>query len=130
MQSARVQLSLVPGLDEPEVGNASLQIMFGKCRDFLRIRGVEVSTPMFYRDAIERVGGYLGEFIVPLPRAIEPALGTIVAAWFEGPSGRTVKLRIGEVEVVVRSTGEATSFLRHVQQLSERPSTIDGECIV
>ena len=120
MQSARVQLSFVTGVAEPGIANASLQIMFGKCRDFLRIRGVEVSTPMFYRDAIERAVGYLGVFVIPLPQANEPALETIVTAWFEGPVGRTVKLRMGEAEVVARSAGEAALFLRHLQQLSEK----------
>ncbi len=85
---------------------------------------------MFYCDGLERVGGYLGEFIVPLPQAIDPTLETIVAAWFEGPSGRTVKLRIGEVEAVARSAIDAASFLRYVHRFSERPLTIDGEKIV
>ena len=96
MPSAHARLSLVRAADDAALGSAALQAMFTKCRAFLRLRGVEAAMPMFYDDE-ERRSGYLGEIIVPIHHAVDPAIQTIVDAWFEGPAERAVRLRVGEM---------------------------------
>jgi hypothetical protein len=120
---------LIPAPDDPRIGSAALQLVFAKCRAFLCLRGVEVSMPMFYDyDAEERWGGYIGEFVIPLHRAIEPAVETILDAWFEGRPDRTVSLRVGEMETEARVTKQAASFLRRAQQLREAHLAQDEGC--
>jgi hypothetical protein len=46
----------------------SLQRMLGNFRSFLRFRGIETLTPMFFNDE-ELLAGYAGEFVIPLDRA-------------------------------------------------------------
>jgi len=119
MSFAGVRISLLSAPDDPPVGNGALQSAFGKFRQFLRISAIPVSTPMFYRD-VETEGaaeGFAGEFIVPLPQTLRPSLSTIVSAWLEQRTGRTVQLRIGETCAVVRSSDEAESFLQRARQL-------------
>jgi hypothetical protein len=74
MPFARARVSLLPGPDDPPIVGGAYQSMFGKRQRFLRIRGVEASTPMFYDDDAES-GGYAGEFILPLGQAIRAPLG-------------------------------------------------------
>lgn len=119
MQSAQARLSLIPAYGDPAIGSVALQSVFGKCRAFLRLRGVAVATPMFSGEAEMAAGGYAGEFIVPLAQATEPPVETILEAWFEGRSGRAVRLTVGEMEAVARSTPEAEAFLRRARQLRE-----------
>jgi hypothetical protein len=119
MSFARVRLCLVPAPDDPPIASGALQAMFGKFRQFLRIRNVEVSTPMFYHDAEAAAGGYVGEFIVPLGEAIRPPVATVLSAWFEERPARAVRLSVGDGEAVVRSTEEAESFLRCAQQVRQ-----------
>lgn len=53
---------------DPWIGSPSLQRILGNFRSFLRLRGIETLTPMFFSDE-ELLAGYAGEFVVPLDRA-------------------------------------------------------------
>jgi hypothetical protein len=127
MPFACVRVSLIPAPDDPSIVSGALQAMFGKFRQFLRVRSVKVSTPMFYHDADAAAGGYVGEFILPLGDAIRPPLATVLSAWFAGRAGRAVGLNIGERQVEARSTEEAESFLRRAQQVRERAWASDED---
>ena len=112
----------VESVEQPcPIASGWYQVVFGKFRRFLLIRGVEASTPMFYHDVEAAAEGYIGEFIVPLGQAIRPPLATVLSAWFDGRSGRVVRLNIGERQVEARSTEEAKSFLRRAQRLLAKP---------
>jgi hypothetical protein len=118
MRFARARLFLVPAPDDPDIASPSLQFVFGKARSFLRLHGVETITPMFY-DIEAESEGYLGEFAIPLSRALEPGLRIIFMTWLDGRPGRKLRLRVGEAEAETRSTEEANAFLRRAQQLRE-----------
>ena len=124
MAFARARVSLIPAPDDPRIVTGALQSAFGRYRQFLRMSGVEVSTPMYYHGADE-AGGYLGEFIIPLAQATRPPLTTVVTAWLGGRAGRTVRLSIGEGQAEARSMAEAESFLRGAQQLLEAAETFN-----
>jgi len=121
MSFARARVSLLRAPDDLRTGSGALQSAYDKFRRFLRISGVEVSTPMFYQATDAAAGGYVGEFIIPLAHAIRPPLAMIVSAWLQERPGRSVRLSVGEGEVVTRSMEEVESFLRRAQQLREAP---------
>jgi len=127
MPFARARVLLLPAKDDFRIASDALQSAIGKFRRYLRICGVEVSTPMFYRATDAAAGGYVGEFIVPLPHAIRPPLAMIVSAWLQERAGRTVRLRVGEGEAVARSTEQAAIFLWRAHQLREAPSAFDED---
>ena len=108
---------MLPAPDDPRIDSGAPQSAFGKFRQFLRISGVPVSTPMFYQDDDPVAEGYIGEFIVPLAQALRPPLRLIISAWLEQRPGRIVQLRIGESYAVARSPDQAESFLRRARQL-------------
>ena len=121
MPFARACISLVPAAADPRIASSELQSTFDKLRQFLRVSGLNVSTPMFYDKADATAGGYIGDFIAPLPHATRPPLALMVAAWLQERPGRAVRLRIGESEAVAHSTEEVVNFLRRAQQLREAP---------
>ena len=121
MPFARARVVLLPAHDDSRIASDALQSAIGKFRQYLRICGVEVSTPMFYQATDAAAGGYVGEFIVPLGQAIRPPLATVLSAWFDGRPGRAVRLNVGERQGEVRSTEEAESFLRRAQRLLAKP---------
>jgi hypothetical protein len=121
MQSALVHLSLIPAPGEQRIASGPLQFEFGRFRNFLHVRGVRASTPMFYRDADGDAGGYVGEFVIPLVSAIEPPLETIFVAWLQARFGRRVNLRIGDDQVEARSVEEARTFLWSALKLRLAP---------
>jgi hypothetical protein len=125
MHSAPLRISLVRAPDDLAIGSTKLQLIFGKCRAFLHLRGVMVSTPMSYGEAEMAAGCYIGEFIVSLVQAIEPPVEIVLDAWFEGRSDRIVRLTVGDAEVVAQSTKEAVAFLRCARQLREAPYACD-----
>jgi hypothetical protein len=125
MSSARVYLCLIPARDDRAIGSVALQAVFGKCRAFLRLRGVAVSTPMFSGEAETAAGCYAGEFVIPLRWAAEAPVETVLDAWFEGRPGRVVRLRVGDLQAEAWSTQEAETFLRSAQQLRETPWVYD-----
>jgi hypothetical protein len=128
MSSARAHLFLIPARDDPPIGSAVLQSVFGKSRAFLRLHGVAVSTPVFSGEAEMAAGGYVGEFNMSLVQATESSVATVIAAWFEGRSGRTVRLRVGEAEAEARSVNEAETFLRRATQLRAAPWAYEERC--
>ena len=70
MPFALARVSLLPGgPDDPPIVVGEYQSMFGKFLRFLRIRGVDASTPMFYYEGSAEEGGYVGESILPLVQA-------------------------------------------------------------
>jgi hypothetical protein len=46
MPFARVRVAPLPGPDDVSIADDEYQSMFGAFRRFLRIRGIEASTPM------------------------------------------------------------------------------------
>lgn len=122
MPFALARVSLLPGPDDPAIVGGAYQSTFGKFRRFLRIRGVEASTPMFYHDDDTESGGYAGEFILPLGQAIRAPLATVLSAWLEARPERAVRLSVGEEEAEARSTEEAERFLWRAQHVRAKPS--------
>src|ERR1700677_418703 len=96
MPFARARVVLLPAHDDSRIASDALQSAIGKFRQYLRICGVEVSAPMFYQATDAAAGGYVGEFIVPLPHAIRPPLVMIVSEWLQERAGRPVRLGVGE----------------------------------
>ena len=127
MPIARARVSLIPAPDDPRITSGALQSTFGKFRQFLCVSGLNVSTPMFYDEADPAGGGYIGEFIVPLPHAIRPPLALVVSAWLQERPRRAVRLSVGESEAVAHSTPEAENFLKREQQLREAPGRADHD---
>jgi hypothetical protein len=127
MPFALARVVLLPAQDDSRIASDALQSAIAKFRQYLRICGVEVSTPMFYQATDAATEGYVGEFIVPLPHAIRPPLAIIVSEWLQERAGRTVRLRVGEGEAVARSTEQAQMFLWRAHQLREAPSASDEE---
>jgi hypothetical protein len=121
MQSALVHLSLIPAPSDLRVASGPLQFEFGRFRNFLHVRGVPASTPMFYRDADAAAGGYAGEFVIPLVSAIEPPLETMLVAWLQARPGRRVNLRICDDQFEARSVEEARAFLWSALKLRQAP---------
>jgi len=121
MPFAPARVSLIPAPGDPPIASGALQSTFDKFRHFLRVSGLNVSTPMFYDEADAAGGGYIGEFIVPLPHAIRPPLALVVSAWLQERPRRAVRLRVGEIEAVAHTTQEAENFLNREQQLREAP---------
>ena len=121
MPFARARVSLLPGPDDPPIVGGEYQSMFGKFRRFLRIRGVETSTPMFYHDGDAELGGYAGEFILPLRQASRAPVATVLSAWLEARPERAVRLSVGEEVAEVRSTEEAERFLWRARRVRAKP---------
>jgi hypothetical protein len=127
MQSALVHLSLIPAPADLRIASGPLQLQFSRFRNFLRVRGVPASTPMFYRDTDTDAGGYAGEFVIPLVSATEPPLETMLVAWLQARPGRRVNLRICDGQVEARSVEEARAFLWSALKLRQAPLALSED---
>jgi hypothetical protein len=96
--------------------------MLGNFRSFLRLRGIETLTPMFFNDE-ELLAGYAGEFVVPLDRA-GWTFSCFILAWLEGRAERSLSLRFGEPEAQVRSIPETEAFVWAAQRCLAAPGNV------
>jgi hypothetical protein len=71
------------------------------------------------------VGGYIGEFLIPLAQAI--GIGGIVVAWLNGRSGRRVELKFGDIEVKAQTPAEIEDLLKLVAKYGGQKPTVDED---
>lgn len=90
--------------DEQKQFGDAIQRDISAVIDALRADGVQVSATWFAMDAVDAGGGTTGALSLLGPLGIA-AIGAF-AGWLKGRSGRTVKLKVGDVEGEAHSVEE------------------------
>jgi hypothetical protein len=56
-------------------------------------------------------GRLVGEFVLPFAQVADPAIGVAVAAWFQGRSGRKLRLKVGNIKIEAETMQELEQLL-------------------
>ena len=114
--TARVEMSLVPALDDPDIAGVSLQTLFGKFHIYLRISGIPVTSQMFYDPEGDKPDGFVGAFASPLNQALNLNVTLLLVAWLEGRRNRAIALRVSDRHFAAQSADEIQALLGSCQQ--------------
>lgn len=108
LQEGEVSLELLPS--EEDVDGAQHGY-----HEFYTHAGVDIlavnSIGMLSADSLHILSG---TFVIQLVQAVVPAVGTAVAGWFAGRSGRKVRVKVGDIEIEARTCEEVTQLLQQV----------------
>jgi hypothetical protein len=117
-----IALTLVPGPLELTVCSAARQAELQRLHDQLRADGTRADAVTFRTADGD---GLTGEFVIPLAQVIGPALPDVAPSWLHGSAGRTLRMKIGDIEAGARTPEAVTQFLqqaRALQAIQTRPA--------
>jgi hypothetical protein len=97
-----LQISMIPSPEDPPWRSDDYQSELHTLGQTLRADGVEIQS----------VGCPPGEWRVKLGSALGSNLGTSVGSWLQARRGRTIHLKMGEIEAEIRTAEELTRVIR------------------
>ncbi|MFL9935410.1 hypothetical protein P0D88_41435 [Paraburkholderia sp. RL18-103-BIB-C] len=106
--------TLVPGPLDQTVFSPRCQTELQRFDDQLRAGGIRAETVTF-RTADG--AGLTGEFVIPPAQPVGAALPEVAASWLRGGAGRTLRLKVGDLEVEARTIEEVGQLLQRAQAL-------------
>ncbi len=77
----------------------------------LRAVDVDVSPSYYFIDTVYGGGGLSGEFFLPALGKIAAPVTAVLGVFFQARTGRKVRVRIGEIDVVVESVEDVKGLL-------------------
>ena len=93
-------------------------------RDSFQKEGISASAPFMTMDSPGAVGGYVGEFIIPITKIGVPAIAGIVGAWLHAKFGRKVRVEFyadGAIKSVEAQSPEQISSLIDMARREAQP---------
>ncbi|CAB3774135.1 hypothetical protein [Paraburkholderia humisilvae] len=72
--------------------------------------------------AMTRIDGdvaVIATYVLSVAQAVGPIIRPAFGAWLQGRAGRTLRLKVGEVEVEARTMDEIDELLRRAKALQE-----------
>ena len=110
-----LHISMIPSPEDPPWRSDSYQAELRNLGQRLKADGLEIYD----------AGCPPGEWKLKLGTALAPALGAPVGSWLEARRGRTVRLKIGEIEADVRTVEDLARVIKiakSYQEVSESES--------
>lgn len=108
---------LVPGSEEL-LRDTDYQHGLRRIEQSLRDEGVKVSSVVELRESAGG-GWHYGEFFVQITPALT-LVGIVVGAWLNSRAGRTVRVKVGDIEAEASTPAQVLELLERAQQLKER----------
>jgi hypothetical protein len=97
-----LQISMIPSPEDPPWRSDDYQSELHTLGQTLRADGVEIQS----------VGCPPGEWRVQLGSALGSNLGAPVGSWLQARRGRTIRLKMGEIEADIRTVEELTRVIK------------------
>ena len=124
----KLQISLIRASDDPETFSTDYQAELHGFVEQGRADGLEIQTFGMAMDAVDAVGGIIGEFLVPLAQAVGTVgVGGVIVAWLNGRSGRRVELKFGDIEVKAQTPAEIEEVLKLVAKYRDQKPNLDED---
>jgi len=114
-----LRLTLIRAKDDDASSSSPYQAELRQFFNLVRAEGTKISAAALTSDSIGG-GGYTGEFSIALVQVIGPAFRGAVVAWMQGRAGRTVRVKVGDTEVVANNSIELHGLLDLVIAVEER----------
>ncbi len=118
MSRDRIELTLLPGVNDPLLFSNEYQAELSVVDSELRKRGLELEATSFAAHQAAD-GMHLGQFVVTLGPPIVAAVAGVAGAWLQARYGRKVRLKFGDPEVEARSLQEVEDLLKRVNDLQD-----------
>lgn len=115
-----LQISMIPSPEDPPLGSAEYQSELRMLGLGLKQSGLEIRDSSTRRLDVESQLPMIGEWWIKVEPQAAALLGTTVFSWLQARRGRTARLKIGEVEVDVRTVEELAAVI----QVANRYQTI------
>jgi len=80
---------------------------------------------VYFRDAVGAGTTLLGKFIIPLTQTLGPPFFTLLGAWLTARYGRSVRLKIGDVEAQARTVEEVEKLLDSAKKFQQEKNSAD-----
>ncbi|MFM0205683.1 hypothetical protein PQR53_38410 [Paraburkholderia fungorum] len=125
--AATLRLTLVRSADDHAAFSPGYQAELRQFYQLVRADGTRVSAVAFTVDSVGASGGLMGEFVIPLAQVIGPVLGGAAVAWLQGRAGRTLRLKVGDLEVEARTPEEIGQLLKQAQALQASQGETQNE---
>lgn len=123
-ERGEVSIELVAAEEDAAPASEEFQTGLSAFGAVLKANGVTCGQMAIAMDSADAHGYPLPEFIAALKTLGGPAIGAVAAAagaWMQGPYGRKVRLKIGELEAEGRSVEEVEKLLRLASDYQKPP---------
>jgi hypothetical protein len=117
-----LRLTLIRAKDDDASSSSPYQAELRQFFNLVRAQGTKISTAAYTSDSIGG-GGYTGEFFIALVQVIGPAFRGAAVAWMRRRAGRTVRVKVGDTEVVTNNSVELYGLLDLVIAVEEQLTT-------
>ncbi len=118
IDSNRINLTLVPAIDDPPYRSAEYQRELSEVHQGLRGIDARLSVLMEFQDAVDASSFLKGGFTIA-KTALTKAI-PIITARFAGRAGRKVRLKVGDVEAEAHSVAEIKELLKEAENVRPR----------
>lgn len=98
-EALKVSIRLVRSQDDTAAFGADYQGELRQFRDAVDASGIAISPRIAVFDSVGAIGGFTGEFLIPMTQAFVPFLTAAVVAWVGRRNGRKLRLKVGDIEL-------------------------------
>ena len=113
LQEGEVSFELLPseeGEDAAQQGYQQFYKAHAAVGDILAVNSLGMESA----DSVHLLSG---TFVIQLAQVVVPVVGTAVAGWFAGRSGRKVRVKVGDIEIEARTREEVAQLLQQAAAL-------------
>jgi hypothetical protein len=119
------RIKLIPSAEDGELFAAECQARVRAFFQQLRDAGVIAHPVAFTMDRGGTSGTLIGEFVLPFAQIAGAAIGMAVATWLQERAGRTLRVKVGNIEVAANTIHELDQLLD--QAIAARTTVGAGE---
>ncbi len=119
------RIKLIPSAEDGELFAAECQARVRAFFQQLRDAGVIAHPAAFAMNGGGTSGALIGEFVLPFAQIAGAAIGIAVADWLQERAGRTLRVKVGDVEVAANTMQELEQLLD--QAIAARTTVGAGE---
>lgn len=114
--SSELEVDLIPASDDFDMFSSEYQAILS---DFSK-NTKPASQRAFTMDAIDAVGGPIGEYAFKIAGVLIPAIAAAAAAYISGRAGRKIKVKFGDVEVEAGTLEQVEQAFKLIEESRER----------
>lgn len=119
----KLEIDLIPAPNDAEMFSREYQTVLN---EFSRV-AKPTSQRAFAMDAIDAVGGPLGEYAFKLAGILIPTVTAAVVAYISGRAGRKVKIKFADIEIEASSIEQVDAALKLIEERQERRERLVGD---
>ena len=124
MEPERIEVTLLPGPDDPPVRDTVYQRELRELEDSFRQHGIKAGSLVELRKSAGGESVHLGQFFLPLVATLGSIAGAAIGAWVQAKYGRRVRVKMGDIEVEARTIEEVQDLLKRAQKLHQKEPRI------